>query len=79
MKMGLPASAQLAVSSPGPDRLQEVLQRTDQPPMLRLPSPMHRNPEMLQSHCLRRRNPPQGRSTGREIRHLPQKKTTPVE
>ena len=64
---------------PRRDPLLVVPRRTGQPPMLRLPRPMHKNPEMLQSHCLQKRSPPLGRSTGREIRHLPQKKTTLVD
>ena len=79
MKMGPPASAQLAVSSPEADRLLAVLRRTGQPPMFRLLSPTPRNPEMLQNHCSRRRSPPQEKSTGREICCLPLMKMTLVE
>ena len=79
MKMGPLASVWLAVSSPEADRLLAAPRRPDQPPMLHLPGPMHRNPEMLQNHCLQKRSLPQGKSTGREIRHLPQKKMTPAD
>ena len=45
------ASAQLEALSLEADQPPAVPRRTSQPPALCLPSPMRKNPEMLQSHC----------------------------
>ena len=72
MKMEPLASAQLAALSLEADQPLAVPRTA-----LRLPSPIRKNPEMLQSHCLQKRSP-LGKSERGESRHPLQMKTTPA-